>query len=165
MDLIDLSTFLTEGTSAPSRALPALCWFSKHAALEWAVGDLVAPERTRGTEPGEHHSAPVHGDRVGVQDCPGPFPQRSDMDPCWEHGWSRSDAFALHTSNGHLFATCRRVQCIVGVVRASRRPRGQVLIGQSPTFAGGKSWADAWRTLSARSPPKGRSNVVWCSMT
>ena len=33
--LIDLSSFLTEGTSAPSRALPALRWFNKHCMRPW----------------------------------------------------------------------------------------------------------------------------------
>ena len=37
--MVDLATFHVEGTTAPSRALPALQWLAKHAALDWAVAD------------------------------------------------------------------------------------------------------------------------------
>ena len=54
VDVIDLSAFLESGTSAPSRALPALRWFVKHAGVAWSVGELIAPDRVR-------RAAPVRG--------------------------------------------------------------------------------------------------------
>ena len=46
VDVVDLASFLTAGTSAPSRALPALRWFSKHGALAWEVQSLRPPPRS-----------------------------------------------------------------------------------------------------------------------
>ena len=53
VDVIDLSAFLESGTSAPSRALPALRWFVKHAGVAWSVGELIAPDRVRRAAYGE----------------------------------------------------------------------------------------------------------------
>ena len=53
VDIIDLSAFLEEGTSALARALPALKWLAKHAGLAWAVTELAAPEKSKRVEPGE----------------------------------------------------------------------------------------------------------------
>ena len=44
VDVIDLSAFLESGMSAPSRALPALRWFVKHAGVAWLVGELIASD-------------------------------------------------------------------------------------------------------------------------
>ena len=44
-DSVDLSAFLTEGTTAPARALSALRWFAKHGRLGWDFSELVLGKR------------------------------------------------------------------------------------------------------------------------
>eukprot|EP00439_Symbiodinium_sp_Y106_P034627 s3674_g4.t1 len=44
-DSVDLSAFLTEGTTAPARALSALRWLAKHGRLGWDFPELVLGKR------------------------------------------------------------------------------------------------------------------------
>ena len=159
--LIDLSSFLTEGISAPSRALPALRWFSKHAALDWALGDLVAPERTRQTEPGEHQAV------AALPFMATELESRIFQAHSWRGyrclgpGWLLLGASVARTWIAPPCAIGLRARCIVRAARASRQPRGMVLIGRS--------------LLSSLAVGTGRKRgelrlvrfhrVVWCSTT
>ena len=149
--LIDLSSFLTEGTSAPSRALPALRWFSKHAALDWALGILLR----------EHQAVAAL-----------PF-MAAELESRIFQAHSRSDLIWMPLLGAWL-VTCGCIRyahldrssvrymtestVIVGVARASRQPRAMVLIGQFllSSLAVG---------TSVRFPPTRRSDVDWCLTT
>ena len=156
VDLINLSSFLTDGTSAPSRALPALCWFSKHAALDWALGDLVAPERSRRTEPGEHQAVAAF-----------PF-MATELESRIVHAHSRSDPIWMpllgawlvtfgciryahldRSSVRHMTESTVHCRCGKGKQAAKRDGFDWAVPAK---FACGWNWAVAWRAAFCEVP-------------
>ena len=144
VDFIDLSSFLTEGTSAPSRALPALRWFNKHAALRIGLLPRCA-QRTRRAEPGEHQAvAALPFMAAELESRIFQAHSRSDLSgcPCLEPGWSLLAVSVMRTWSSVRYMTESTVHCRCGKGKqASKRDGFDWAVPAK--FASGGAWAEA----------------------